>query len=416
MQCFDERKLRQYLSGRLSAEEMIAVCEHVCSCAACKSKVMESHDYGNAAFSLGQSITNTCDCPDYDDLSSYVDNILAHESHQQIDRHLNVCECCWNDVAALQAARSRASMAPAITVQPGQFTTKRSWLSFSWPKVAAIATPAAAAVIIALALAQPHSAKPVKIAKVEAPRHIEYVNPKVVVPNEKLPVKTPGVKPVKPAKPVFIAELNDGAVSVGRTDGKLTIRTDGRDIEKQLAALVKTKLRNGSVPTSYQMAKVDDVRGPESLTEIKKILPAPNALVGSRPSFQWEAYDGASKYSIEICRFDGTTVLYAETESTNYQPDGNHKLPAGGYKWMVRARRGLTGEWQWSKAETFRILSAKENKLIASAKRNYPGSHLVLGTVYESIGLSDSANKEYRALAAENPKSKLAQKLVKETE
>jgi hypothetical protein len=409
MQCFDERKLRQYLEGKLSADEMIAACEHVRSCATCKSKVMESRAFNSAAFSIGQSATNTCQCPDYDDLSSYVDNVLAHESHQKIERHLNVCELCWSDVEALQAARSRASLAPPITVQPGMFTPKKSWLSFTWPKVAAIATPVAAALVITLALTQPHGVKPVKVASTEPSRHAPALKNPVIDANTG---KQPAKVDEPPVKPVFVAELHDSAVSVGRTDGKLTIRTDGRDIEKQLAALVKAKLRNGSVPASFQMAKADDVRGPETLSAIKKLSPSPDALVGSRPVFRWEAVDGASKYSIEICRFDGTTALYAETESPNYQPDRLHKIPAGGYKWMVRARRGLSGEWQWSKAETFRILSAKETNLIASARRNYPGSHLMLGTVYESLGLNDSAVKEFRALAAENPRSKTAKKLL----
>ncbi|HOK53370.1 MAG TPA: hypothetical protein PLU88_10535 [Armatimonadota bacterium] len=432
MQCFDDRKLRQFIQGELSAEEMLSTSKHIQSCPVCRTRLTSSKTYLNAVYSISD-VTLACgECPDYEILSAFVEDSLPHEAHQHIERHISLCELCWNDVETLQASRARATLAPEITVQPGQFAQRRSWNIFAWPRLAA-ATTGVAAVAVVLMLSQTSLNNKPAITKVgdrpavvargntDAPIKIDTPEPRVTISKDSEETSlTTAPEPDKPTatkestlttpESVFVAEFKDGSVTVGRSNGKLMARSDGRDFEVQVAALVNQKLRDGQVPSSFQMAKADEVRGPQDIIKIKRLSPLPGSIAQNSPEFTWEPVEGAMKYRVEIYSMDGTAIHEAETEDTRYHYDG--KLEGGGYKWVVRVRRGFLADWEWSEAVPFRVMSQKELDLIDQAKRDYPGSHLVLGTIYESLGLNHDAVSEFSALATENPNSPLAAKLL----
>jgi hypothetical protein len=421
MQCLDERGLRLYVRGSLPAERMAAGSEHVRTCAACRAALSALPDYRQATWSLGQTALALSECPEYEDLSAFVDGNLAHEPYQAMERHVSTCELCWHDVETLGAARSRASLAPPITVRPGQFVYRRPRTVFGWRSVAAAAAVAGAAAALFLIHPNPgrKPAGPPEVANnspgisAPAPSHVTQPAPfhQPVVPTHEAPKPAPTPAP-QPLKPEFVAELHDGSVSAGRLNGRLTVRADGRRLsEAELEALLERKLRDGRVPSSFQIAERPVVRGPADVINITKLSPAPNSVADQRPEFRWEPVDGASKYRVEVYELDGTAVLPpAETRTASYQPD--EKLRGGVYKWMIWVRRGDLARWQASEAAVFRVLSGREASLLSQVRRHYAGSHLVLGTVYESLGLCDDAVREFQALAAQNPKSPLAAKLL----
>lgn len=428
MQCLDERRLKEYLSGDLPADELIAASEHVRACPVCRAKLVAARAYQKAACSVGEVTLAVGECPEYEDLSAYVDGELARDVGLGIERHINLCELCWQDVETLQEARSRASLAPPIVVTPGQFVRRRAWNVFGWRS--AMATAVGAAAVAAMVFFS-HTAPVVKtpggprIARnpIVASAPVVPDKPAAVTPNIAAPAPTvvkpaqpvhvaTNVKPAPAPKPVFVAELRDGGITVGRTDGKLGVRSDGRDLEARVAALVEKKLRTGKVPPSFRIAMNTDVlrNQPADVSDIRKISPIPDSIVEPRPEFQWQPVDGAIAYRVEVYDLKGNPVVSAVTDDTIYQPGEN--LPGGGYRWMVWARRGALAEWEPSKAAIFRVLTQSEKRLISQARESHPGSHLVLGTVYESIGLNEDAVREFKTLAAENPKSPLAAKLL----
>lgn len=437
MQCPNEQRLKQYLHGLLPAEDILTTSEHIRVCSECRTRIACERAYKGAAWSIGQVTLDVAECPDYEDLSAFVDGGLAHELYRTIERHMGTCELCWRDVETMQEARSRASLAPVTVVTPGHFAPRKSRFIFGWPRVAATAlgtAALAAAVFLSFPDAGRNPAEPVKIAKAPvvttdpgvkaapvapqvnapaAPVAVPLPKPTVVAvtPQPAPSVSVPEPSPRPTPKQVFAAELKDGGVTVGRTNGKLTVRSDGGDLESQLAALVEKKLRDGKVPPSFRMAKGPDaLRGPEDTINIKKISPAPNSLAEPRPEFRWEPVRGAARYRVEVYDLEGIPILSAETETTSYRPAEN--LRGGGYKWVVRSRRSELAEWEWSKAAAFRVLSDRENRLISQARRNHSDSHLILGTVYESLGFNEQAVREFDALHAENPTSPLAAKLL----
>lgn len=427
MRCPDKNKLSQYMRGALPTSELIATSEHVSSCDECKAQIAVLAAYRKAALLVGQNVLSINDCPEYEELSAYVDETLSHESYQHIDKHIVSCELCWRDVETLQAARSRSSLAPSITVHPGQFAGERKTIWLGWRRYATAL--AGAAIVLGVILSVPHQVnKPAGTViahntVTQKPIIEEKPTPNAPSVNNTLNEKPSSVKltdsnKTKPAgvvhhktkirvpKTEYIA-LNDGAVTVSETSGKLKANIS----DKTLASLVEKKLRDGKLPQSYQVAMNPDVfRGPSDEVKVTKVSPAPNALSDSKPEFRWNAVDGVSKYRVEVYEIDGTPVLATETDTTSFRP--STKLHGGYYKWVVRTRRAELAEWKWSKSEMFRVLTAKENNLIAEAKRDYPNSHLVAGSVYEHLGLHDKAINEFQSLVRENPTSAVAKKLL----
>lgn len=433
MQCFNDRQLKLYLHGAVPAKEIAGMAEHIRSCAPCREKLAALSEYKCAAWSIGDAVLSADGCPEYEELSAYVDETLSHETHQWIERHLSACEYCARDIETLQAARSRASLAPHITVRPGLYARPRqSWTVFNWKSITAAASSIAAVAAVFLMYNSGQVVKAPIVAKIpDQPKVaainpnenqrkvIENTNPKSVeVPKEinkpatDVKKKDPVPMPVAPEKPVFVAEVRDSSVTVGRTDGKLVIRSNGKNIEAHIAALVETKVNTGSVSSSFQVASASAgrLRGPRDVIKVEDMSPAINAIADSNSVFNWEPVDGATKYRLEVYESDGTPVMHVETEDASYKPD--QKLSGGVYKWRIMVRRGEMAEWESSEAASFRILSDKDADLITRAKRDYKDSHLVLGTVYESLGMNEDAVREFHALQAQNPKSELASKLL----
>ncbi len=432
MRCLDDKQLKQYMRGTLPVAEMLAAGDHIPGCSVCKARLARLSDYVIGSYSTLFSTLDIGECPEYEELSGYVEETLSHEAHQSVERHIASCELCWRDVETLHATRSKASFAPQITVQPGYFAPRRKWSSvFGWQRVAAVSSGVAAvALAIVLINSSPVKDTPVAVQPVtpvvrtvDNPTDKKLVEVQTAKATEKSVQQTAktvhtttekSVSPVpasvntKAPKQEFAAELRDGGVTVGHVGRNVVIRSDGKDLEAQVAALVREKLKSGQVPASFRMAKADELRGPIHSIEIAKSSPVSDGVTDSSPFFSWETVEGATKYRVEVYNLDGTCVMSAETDTTSYQAD--QALTPGWYKWTVRPRRGISADWEWSKASSFRVLSAKEAVLLDSAKRE--GSHLVLGTVYESLGLSKQAVSEFEALAAENPESKLAKRLL----
>lgn len=423
MHCLDDRQLGEYLSGKLPADTLIEACEHIRTCARCRARLAEAADYRTATIGLGAVATTTEDCPEYEVLSDLVDEKLVGRVLRSVERHVTNCELCWQDVETLQSARSRASLAPEITVVPGARSGRRTWRVFSWKSATATAVGAAAVAAVMMMSHAPVAKGPgssqtiasnTPKVKIESPVGVKP-NSSVVVPPKREVATNPPVTPEAPKTitpaPTRIAMLKDGAISVESVGGKIEVKSAGHDLESVVAASVNRKIRTGRLPADMKLAmNPETLRGSAGNVDIRKTSPAASGMLSSQPQFKWDAVDGAESYRIQVSSADGTTAVDTVTSATSFRTE--KKLPAGAYVWTVSVRMGELAEWQASKAQSFRILSQSDAELLSIAKRKYAGSHLVMGTVYERLGMIDEATREYQALVKENPGSPLAEKLL----
>jgi hypothetical protein len=82
------------------------------------------------------------------------------------------------------------------------------------------------------------------------------------------------------------------------------------------------------------------------------------------------------------------------------------------YTWRVGVRFSESDSWAESAPAKFYVLSSDDYSSIQQVKTALPGSHLALGAAYESFGLYEEAQQEYRALRRSNRDSSLARRML----
>jgi len=429
MNCLSDKTLREYAAGILDAEATASAYAHICSCDKCRAKFADLIESKRAIWSIGCNLLEIDNCPEYEELSDFVSEKLAKDAAERVRIHIAQCEYCHRDVESIQKIRSKASLSGELEVYPGKFSThrERHWVSVGWRALAG--TAAAAVVIAAVFLTQPTAKSPSgsiqTAAKPNTNIGITHAKPnaKIATSNnntfstQKRPIQTAANLQIDKGSPRIIGtEHKSASVAVALKDGDVVVKERGGVYsvninEKALAELVERKLRNGSLPAAFTLAKnTASLRGVADSIDIPKLSPESYGIADSKPEFKWEPIDGAIRYRIEVFKLDGTPVIAAETENTSFIPDEN--LPAGGYKWIVGVRRAELADIRWSKADAFRVLSANEKSLISIAERRHPGSKLVRGCVYEHLGLNEEAAAQFEQLVKENPDSELAKKLL----
>jgi hypothetical protein len=146
------------------------------------------------------------------------------------------------------------------------------------------------------------------------------------------------------------------------------------------------------------------------------LYPVGTVVRSARPTFRWQRLEGASAYIVNIFDSSFTRVVTSPQVSTA-QWTAPRPLPAGRvYLWQVTAIKDgkeIKSPVQPAPEARFKILEQAKFVELERVKRSYSNSHLLLGILYAQAGLLDDAEREFRALLAANPKSTLAQKLLR---
>jgi|GEM_PF-879954 len=444
MNCIDRKELEQFLKGKLDPQRLLAVDDHIRSCSECKAAIAGLPARMRARADFSAALIGAKDCPEYEELSGYVDHTLEPKLAKAIEVHANMCELCARDIARIQELRSHAELRGKVAVRPGMMARRERTPFLGWKK-ALVALTAAGAVTAAVILGNffgPASQPVTNVAKNppaanHAPAPVKPNNPVVAI-NPELPRQNPAApdktqttpktaaqlnsKP-KPAAPVVVAVLKDGNYRVIKQGNGLAFAKNGAStrtpIEARVAAAIDEKLRTGKIkpvkPVQMAMASIamrDDNSGYEAPpTAPKQASPIAKVLINDTPTLVWSAVDLADSYRVRVYDDSGNLVAEETTDKTSItlaKPLARGQV----YKWRVGVRFSESEEWAESAAAKFAIISAADYTSIQKLKNQLPGSHLALGAMYESLGLYDEAANEYRALRRANPNSKLAQKLL----
>ncbi len=138
MKCPNVEQLKRFLSGELEPGELVAVDEHVRSCGECRAALDGMPESKRFGAQIGSELLGVGDCPEYEELSAYVDGELEPDRVSAVTSHINLCEPCWNDTRRLSELRSHAAMREKVTMRPGMSAARRSGTWFPmWKRVLA---------------------------------------------------------------------------------------------------------------------------------------------------------------------------------------------------------------------------------------------------------------------------------------
>jgi hypothetical protein len=144
--------------------------------------------------------------------------------------------------------------------------------------------------------------------------------------------------------------------------------------------------------------------------------PVGKVVFTDRPTLRWGRLDGASSYVVNVYDRNYTKVAVSQPQSST-QWTVNLPLERGRiYTWSVTAIKNgeeIISPVTPAPEAKFIILDETKAAELDRAKQSDAGSHLTLGTLYARAGLLDEAEREFKALLNDNPKSAVARRLLR---
>ncbi len=173
-----------------------------------------------------------------------------------------------------------------------------------------------------------------------------------------------------------------------------------------------------SIPPAPQtgLGKIGPRRGISTREVSSDVLsPVGIAVQETRPTFEWKPLQGATSYTVFIRDLATREVIDGKPTSKTTWTSEKDLARGREYAWMVETYvhgKPVRIPSPDNPFPAFRVLSSQQVQEIESARKSWGDSHLVMGLVYAKTGLLREAQKEFEALAAANPNSAAAQRLL----
>ena len=414
-----QTQLTGYSGRTLPPQELLAADNHLASCDVCherltrilpavaKRVVSQSFETGGGSFHL-----------DYEEhLEPYVDGKADDIDREIVDSHVALCSKCATDLKDLLAFKQQ----PALVTAGGGVTS--SWWKRWLPQWQPLSTPAMAmAVVIAvfiLAMAvflwtRNPASQPGQQAQTELPSP-ESTESTTQTNSNQPQGNGSGVRTMPREEPLIALNDAGGQVIVnqrGQLEGLQELPPDLKESVER--ALATRQLRASPALTGWPTG-AGSLRGVENRSAFAPLDPTDVVIETDRPTFRWQALDGAEHYVVTI--YDGQL---REVGGSG---------PVTGTEWTTPTAlaRGVTYSWQISATKDgekivspkpplpearFRILDQRAVAALAKVKEFAGSSHLAMGVLYWKYGLIEKSEREFQALAKANPNSTAAAELL----
>ena len=447
--------MQRFRVRALPVGELTSVAEHLDVCPSCSQQFREMLRSRRGSeplkITLAPEFQFRHEHIDYDQLIRLADSKMDATEREMLDVHLKACAPCREDIRSFLAFREqldREETEPsAAIIAPMPTREKSAWLS-SWRGLALKPAYAAAILLIGIALvigvavllrhraanleAQKNQPPQVNVGppvQTPTPENRIAVNvtptPAPSVPSPQSPQRVPSPsltvknrQPIrKPETAGAVTALNDGqrTVTVNSAGGvsgleSIPAKTQ-RDVEEILVAqnIEQPEIAKELAPTSITL------RGPSSGQPFKLLSPRRTVIVTDRPSFEWERLPGATAYKVVVGDMRGHEI----TRSQDLSPDRTSWTPPKPikrgeiYAWNVIAivdGKEIVSPGASASEMKFKVLSESSAQELGQLKK--AGSHLALGVFYAREGMIPEAEREFRILVRDNPRTTALKKLL----
>ena len=424
-------EIERYVNRTATPAQIGAVLDHAAECPACRERLCGGKDqmrnllgaFGSVLDISSQSPVEPCHLSE-ETLAAFVSGDLDDVDLEIASGHVEDCEQCRNELAALRAPNRRLALPfPDDRTKTAKHIGRRPALLLTVPssRLGLVASWVVILALCAAVLVQRRQISGLRAA-MGAIREIESSLATERASVSQLRADLDGMRRLNDASsnPTQVAvSLNDGGgiVSVDNEGNLLGLQGLPVPYENLVkAALLRRRIE---VPRGLRalLGKREVLMGPgQELSPFPLLSPLATVVKDQKPTFRWKALAGATRYVLTISDSDLNEVAIspklAATEWTLPQ-----RLRRGAtYYWQVAAMKGEKEEISPApsapRAE-FKVLGAKQLDDLGKAESTYHGSHLVLAVLYGDAGLLDDAQRELAALEKANPNSPVARQLLR---
>jgi len=354
----NQAQLKGYQNRLLSAEELVAADRHLAGCSLCSNELAALAEAIDSQSVITGVHVARFQHLSYEQMEDWVEDRLDQSGRELVMAHIGNCAPCarqlmaYQEYAPVMAAPIQTKRVKAAQLESASLATKL-WEFFKQPHIAL-----AAAGLVALFVVAPWNSR------------------------------------------VGVQDITTGMTRVDSTTQQVPARQGG-----QMANLAATAAEFGDLPDSIRAGATEiaanptQAARPESLAGLPEKpdgsieFPASEVVESTHPELRWTAFGGT--YNVSL--YDASHRLVARQGSMESQ----WTLPSA----LVR------GETYWFEIESggqrhrgsFRVLSDQQYSDLEKARSTHSGSHLVLGAVYEQLGLLTPARAEFEAVAKDKP-------------
>lgn len=409
----------RYRSKAITADEVRVLDSHLSECEDCRRSFLDSKSvdvaYSLVSDSLRSAPKSTETHIEYEEMAAYADDALDAAARDIVEAHIRACKDCKNDVAELMSLKEAIASDEQTAVDVSQPSVP------FWQTTAFRISLEALAVLLIIVGVVWFSSRQIKSLRTENEQLRRSASESESVIAE-LEHHIESFKLAGPAGPTVndpeITRLKDG-------EGFITLDVKGalggvEGLSEEHRDAVKKLLETGRVslpPVIAQLRGSLETRMTGNTDEhgFRLLKPLGTVVETTQPTLRWMKFSDAIHYEVSVSNADGEVVQRTTVYGADWRPAA--ALARGQvYQWQVRA---ITRNGQEIKSPPvgqpdakFRVLDQNTFNELELARKGYPHSHLVLGTVYAKAGLINEARREFRALLDANPESQISRRIL----
>lgn len=405
-----KQELDEYRRRVLTPGVFLSVHRHVNACPHCAARCDSPADLARDLEDLDNGLLHAPDDTPFH-LSSAEVMAYARGTSDPIDSeiaesHLSICATCLTEV---QRHRDEVKTATPARIESTAFVPR--WVIPWQPlRVAAVVGVGIALLLFAVWL----------LRSEPTPGTDQVVGP--------VNQSSPQSSPAPEASPSATSEvLPEAQLALVLNDGSQKVTMDQQGALSGLERLplpvqqkVRAALQTGKLEHPSALAQLNNQ--PSKLLSnsgnglpFRLIGPLGQVVRSEQPTFRWRELAGAQSYVVTVTDADLNEVATSPPLNTNEWRISKPLKEGGIYSWQVTAMKDgvrITSPVLPAPQAKFKVIDRATSELLKQAQSAYPDSHLTLGVLYAEAGLLDEAEQELRVLVRNNPRARIAQKLL----
>jgi hypothetical protein len=440
---FSSEDVERFRARAMPPSELLAFYDHISDCTQCREAVNKVMQPQHAVASLVKGLTRDSSSEvehlSYEQVEGYLDATLAGPEREMTSAHLELCPGCAARVDELRTFKNSLGRSKSDARSFWRPFSTSSRRPLGW-----LLVPAQVAIIAFVSISLATLGLRREIKQLQGQRdQLQQENAglrKDAANAQELEATIERLQREQEETLATVADLQSrlqasqqlangtGDHSLALNDNGRTIGVDKLGVVNGLGTLsarderaVRAALSSQSLDAPADLAELAVnqsglLRGGSEGVAFALVSPLGRVVENDRPVFHWTRLNGASSYSVSV--FDrnfNRVAVSSPVEGTEWRTDV--PLPRGGlYSWQVAATRGnetIKSPTTPAPEARFKVLDAAGAAELENARRDHHDSHLILGLVYTRSGLMDEAEREFKALLKANPRSPVAERLLR---
>lgn len=436
-----DSELERYRERTLPPQALLSANAHLFDCEACHVRYGGDSQLG-AAFDFARSIEVSGAeeaHPSFERLAAYVDDALGEDERLTTAAHLRECEDCEAQVSDLMPLRdliapSVKAAAPKVVapriVAPEPTTVRRPalseklWAVWQVPAYRVAATALFVTLFVALSawvltrLPRTDVADRRPQAPSPAPEQLQPP------PDANAANTSPQPSSIRESAPTSSRDAPQVLLALDDAGGRVTLDAGGRvggldSLSPEQRALVGRVLTTARVETPrvpWADGRAGDTLLGGGESSFSLLGPVGKVVRDSRPTLRWTPLGGDAGYVVTVRDSQGRTAATSGTISSTEWSVTRPLRRGEVYSWQVLAvKDGAEAVSPPPNAPDarFKVLEETAEDELGRAEQLRPRSRLLLGALYARAGMLDEAEREFRELVNDNPRSSVARKLLR---